>query len=567
MSYKVLYRKYRPDTFDGIVGQEYTISMLKNSIINNKTSHAYIFTGPRGTGKTSTAKIFSKALNCLDLKDGNPCNKCINCLSFADTPDVIELDAASNNSVDNIREIISTVNLVPTSMKYKIYIIDEVHMLSTGAFNALLLTLEEPPEHAIFILATTEIQKVPITILSRCQRFDFKPVNQQSMIDRLKYVSDLEKINITDDALSEIAMISAGGMRDALGMLDQLSTTSDNITIDYVSSYFGSVSDSVLDDVIDSISNNNTEKLIEIVSDVEHQGINYTIFIDKLIAKLRNEAINIKKGKSIKSITYEQVYSLIFDLNEMLSNLNLMINPYLLIEIVLMKYVKSDFNADNSNAKYFLGNNLEQSVVVKSEQNLIENRENYFPGNKIDRKNDNKSSKQENVNVSWEIINKDSNKIKIDVSVRINNCFVEASKDDKKAISSKWIDFMNYLMSYDRNVVSLLADTSVLAASSKYVLIQSKSVNTNSLINDSIDKIESYYKDYSGIMYKFAAVEDDLWKKEVENYRNNIKNKIKYSYIDEKIDESNSNGLEIVKSESDIEDVVKDIFDSYEIEN
>ena len=176
MAYKVLYRKYRPDDFSNIIGQDYTITMLKNSITTGKHAHAYIFTGPRGTGKTSSAKVFAKALNCENPNNGNPCNECSFCLGFKENPDIIEIDAASNNGVDEIRELINNIKLVPSSSRYKIYIIDEVHMLSDSAFNALLLTLEEPPEHVVFILATTDIQKVPITILSRCQRFDFKPI-------------------------------------------------------------------------------------------------------------------------------------------------------------------------------------------------------------------------------------------------------------------------------------------------------------------------------------------------------------------------------------------------------
>ena len=181
MEYQVLYRKYRPHDFDSLVGQEYTKKLLKNSVINNKFAHAYIFTGPRGTGKTSSAKIFAKAINCLHSVDGNPCNKCKNCVNFDSSPDIIELDAASNNGVDDIREIINNVRLAPSSMKIKVYIIDEFHMLSTSAFNALLLTLEEPPKDVVFILATTDIQSVPITVLSRCQRFDFKPISLQDI--------------------------------------------------------------------------------------------------------------------------------------------------------------------------------------------------------------------------------------------------------------------------------------------------------------------------------------------------------------------------------------------------
>ena len=173
MDYKVLYRKYRPDNFSSIVGQDYMVSILKNAIKTEKISHAYIFSGPRGTGKTSTAKVFAKAINCLNPTNEGPCNECDSCLHFKENADIIEIDAASNNGVDEIREIINNIKLAPAYSKYKVYIIDEVHMLSTSAFNALLLTLEEPPKHVVFILATTNIEAVPITILSRCQRFDF----------------------------------------------------------------------------------------------------------------------------------------------------------------------------------------------------------------------------------------------------------------------------------------------------------------------------------------------------------------------------------------------------------
>ena len=342
MAYKVLYRKFRPIDFENVVGQEYTIQMLKNAIINKKTSHAYLFTGPRGTGKTSTAKIFAKALNCENPKDGSPCNECDSCRSFSESPDIIELDAASNNSVEDIREIINNVKLVPASLKYKIYIIDEVHMLSPGAFNALLLTLEEPPSHVVFILATTEIQKVPITILSRCQRFDFKPVPVNCIIDRLKYISNEENITITDDALEEIALISAGGMRDALGILDQLSSGNNEITADIVTSNFGSVSTSRIESIINNIFLGNNQELVNNLEEIKNRGTNYNIFIEKLVLELRKKAIDLKLGNNDIDYSYDAIYELILDLNNLLGKLNININPYILIEITLLKYVKSN---------------------------------------------------------------------------------------------------------------------------------------------------------------------------------------------------------------------------------
>ena len=234
MDYKVLYRKYRPQTFDEVVGQNNTVKLLKDSIVDNKISHAYIFSGPRGTGKTSTAKIFAKAINCSHNVDGNPCNECNSCINYRTSSDIYEIDAASNNGVDQIREIIDSVKLSPVSSKYKVYIIDEVHMLSTSAFNALLLTLEEPPSHVVFILATTNIESVPITILSRCQRLDFKKISDEDIINRLKDVAKSEKIKITDEAIQEIAYISDGGLRDALSILDQLSKKNCEITDEIV---------------------------------------------------------------------------------------------------------------------------------------------------------------------------------------------------------------------------------------------------------------------------------------------------------------------------------------------
>lgn len=551
MSYKVLYRKYRPDSFDSVVGQDYTVKMLKNAINTGKHAHAYIFTGPRGTGKTTSAKIFAKALCCENPIDGNPCNECKSCISYKENPDIIEIDAASNNGVEQIRELINNVKLVPTSSRYKVYIIDEVHMLTESAYNALLLTLEEPPAHVVFILATTDIQRVPITILSRCQRFDFKPVNKESIINRLSFICSEESIDIEDDALAEIALISAGGMRDALGMLDQLSSNDEKITLDIVSNYFGSVSVKKIDELLTSIEKNNVKKLLEVLENIRESGTNYSVFIEKLISELRKCAMEIKSGKSKHDFCFDDIYNMIFDLNECLSNLNINVDPYLLIEIVLLKYINSsDSQVGEENTK----------KEVKTVDEKLGN-------NDIIEEKSRKSEKIEEKKPKKEVIHKEF-KCSIDLGIRINNCFVEASKEQKVNISKSWVDFMNFLMTKDRNMISLLADTVILAASTTYVMIQSKISTTNDLINANINKLEKFYEEFSGNKYRFAAINEDLWEKETKKYRFNLNNKIKYSYMEENIEDSTEDisTESLSLSEDSIEDVAKDIFGTFEVE-
>ena len=273
--YRVLYRKWRPKLFDDVVGQSHVTSILKNQIVSNRISHALMFCGTRGTGKTSCAKIFAKAVNCLNNVDGNPCLKCDICkkIENGNILDVYEIDAASNNGVENIRAIKEESNLVSSETNYKVYIVDEFHMLSTGAFNAFLRTLEEPPKNVIFILATTEFNKIPKTIISRCQKFDFRKIDTNSMVKRLKFVSEIEKIKISDGALTLICKNSDGSMRDALSILDQCSGEN-YIDEKKIRNTLGISNFEYLESLIENLSNCDFKKSVEIIENLWNQGKN-----------------------------------------------------------------------------------------------------------------------------------------------------------------------------------------------------------------------------------------------------------------------------------------------------
>ena len=290
--YIPLYRKYRPQTLEQVVGQEHIKKALANAIAMDKISHAYLFTGPRGTGKTSTARIFAKSLNCVNGPTIHPCGECENCRDITNSVpmDVIEIDAASNRKVEDAQNILEKVMYAPVNSRYKIYIIDEVHMLSTTAFNALLKTLEEPPKNVIFILATTEVHKVLDTIKSRCQRFDFRRITTSDIVKHLRYISDCEKINITDDALATIAKNSAGGMRDSIALLDQLSVlgAQNAITTDDINALLGRISFDVLNELSNQIIASNPANALEILEKIYNSGNEPVQILQNLLDYLKN---------------------------------------------------------------------------------------------------------------------------------------------------------------------------------------------------------------------------------------------------------------------------------------
>lgn len=352
MAYQALYRTWRPQKFSDMIGQEIVTKTLKNAIITGQITHAYLFNGPRGTGKTSAAKIFAKAINCLHPVDGEPDGTCEICQAADNGTlgDIIELDAASNNGVDEIREIREDVTYAPTRAKYKVYIIDEVHMLSTGAFNALLKTLEEPPANVIFILATTEPQKIPATIISRTQRFDFKRINAQSAYERMIYILDQRGNTYDEAALRVIANAADGGMRDALSILDQaLSFGDGHVTLDNALLVTGSVTQTLLGNYVEAVVNQDTKQGLAKLSEVLNEGKDANRFVEDLISYARDlllyteapELVTLVPDETFTQLAKEQSanvwYTMIDILNETQQQLRFTNRPAIYLEVLTVK--------------------------------------------------------------------------------------------------------------------------------------------------------------------------------------------------------------------------------------
>lgn len=510
MSYKVLYRKYRPDSFAKIVGQKNIVSTLKNSVLNSSFSHAYIFTGPRGTGKTSTAKVLAKVLTCSKPVNGEACNVCPNCLNFSTSPDIIEIDAASNNGVDEIRELRNNITHAPASSKYKIYIIDEVHMLSSGAFNALLKTLEEPPAHAIFILATTEVYKVPITILSRCQRYDFKKIGKMDMVSHLEMICKEEKIAVDNGVLEEIYSLSEGCLRDALSILDQTSKLGENLTLDYLLKSYNIISNDDVQAMLDSIKTGDIRGIIDKIENFESCGINAQKLLKRMINYLEKRAIEVKMGS--QEYDFMTLYNLIEGLNRCYIDARINENVYTMIKLCFLKVIESSPSLVN----------LTSSILSKRESIPDVSKE---EPKKMDMPVD-------NLNI---------------VDIRINNCFVEVKKESLNDLTTKWGSINSKkISSIDKK------DYKPVASSNKYAIFTSEEDSLASLFNIKSEDVEKMLKK-EGIDIKVVAITEDRWTTEKEKYKYNIKNKKKYEYIDEPIKEDDGSQMK-----KEIEDLFTD---------
>ena len=354
MGYTALYRKFRPLTFSEMVGQEHITKTLRNQIIANRVGHAYLFNGSRGTGKTSAAKVLARAINCLNPKDGEPCNECEICRGAINgsLTDIVEMDAASNNSVEDIRSIREEVNFLPTKAKYRVYIIDEVHMLSTGAFNALLKTLEEPPEHVKFILATTEPQKLPATILSRCQRFDFKRISNENIVKRLEIVCKESGIEATKEALNVIAVLSEGAMRDALSILERCVQDGDNkIDEDKIKDLVGIPKITFVHNITEAVINYDVDKALEHINKVLDEGKDISNLLWEIIKYVKDILVFKASGKldlyseeelkNIKqlseNVSKEKLIDLVYQLSELENNIKWSTQKTIMFEAGMIK--------------------------------------------------------------------------------------------------------------------------------------------------------------------------------------------------------------------------------------
>ena len=517
--YQALYRKYRPQTFDDVVGQTSIVKVLRNSIEQHKFGHAYMFFGSRGTGKTSLSKIFAKAVNCMSPVDGNPCGKCKNCLAASEKEcvDILEIDAASNNGVDEIRELRNKINLVPAELKYKVYIIDEVHMLSIGAFNALLKTLEEPPEHAIFILATTDSQKVPETIISRCQCFSFQRISVDMLVKRLAYVCEQEKIQIDSDVLKEIAIASNGGMRDSLGMLDKLSSyTSDLITMDTYIDLNGLVTRKDLEKFTDFIFSFNFKKVLNKIDDFNDGGKNIVQILSQLLYYLRDLVVDYYVQNKEISYDVESVERLITSLNEKMFDIKKSENPKIYIEVLLLNFM-SDLNKSTHNVE---NSSLGISYSTKTVENINKNEENQHQSyveekmNKDEIVEEVKVGSVSDVSTSKSSFPKFTKILNLDdiMRVRINNAFALANKQ----ILTKEHENLEKLNDYtfDQEIGYLVCEilNSKFRVASENIIVLSYEYDSIVQQNlEHLEQMEDVYKRLTNSSKKFAIVTDEEW--------------------------------------------------------
>lgn len=534
MSYQALYRKYRPATFDEVVGQQAIIQTLKNAVVQDRIAHAYLFCGPRGTGKTSIAKIFARMLNCTSENHNQPCGYCENCnMAISGShPDIIEIDAASNNGVDEVRDLIDRVKYAPMQGKYKIYIVDEVHMMTPGAFNALLKTIEEPPEHVIFIFATTEPNKVIPTIISRCQRFDFSKVSQSDIEKRLNVVCQSEKINIDQEALSLIASLSDGGMRDSLSILDQcVAYCSDAISTDDVRKIYGVVTSRDIAQLFQYLYKRDIDSLIRELEMISNQGMDLKRLTSDFISLLKNSIIydyssdTTLINENTKSIIREYIVNAPLSfrmnvLNELMETYHKFVYASNLLDYLEVGLLRTLSKSYDSKSKH-IEEETNKSEIHKNTKSHSEYENKHDKTSEISEKKDKKEkisdkivqeSKKEAYDVSRETFKQSENensKIILEDGFVIQ-LLVGADKKERQADVQKYENRTSFLSEskYKRAAI-LLKQSSIIASGDNYIVISVRSDVESKEINEYQNKkgFESFITELLGKTKKVFSID------------------------------------------------------------